>query len=173
MYCEDSVATVSVDEKVAVYRNWLGLMRGDLAEVVTKGGDTFTRTLAPDRPYVAPDGTARTLPGRALMLIRNVGLHLSSPAVMYDGKEIPEGLLDAMVTVLIGLHDLRQRDGLRSSRAGSIYVVEPKMHGPAEVAYVDDVLTHVEKTLGLLANTVKVGVMDEERRTTLNLKECI
>ena len=173
MDCEDSVAAVSVDEKVAVYRNWLGLMRGDLAEVVTKGGDTFTRTLSPDRPYVAPDGTARTLPGRALMLIRNVGLHLSSPAVMYDGKEIPEGLLDAMVTVLIGLHDLRQRDGLRSSRAGSIYVVEPKMHGPAEVAYVDDVLTHVEKTLGLPVNTVKVGVMDEERRTTLNLKECI
>ena len=107
MDCEDSVAAVDADEKVAVYRNWLGLMRGDLAEVVTKGGETFTRTLAPDRTYVAPDGSTQTLPGRALMLIRNVGLHLTSPAALYRGEEIPEGLLDAMVTVLIGLHDLR------------------------------------------------------------------
>ncbi len=173
MDCEDSVAAVSADEKVAVYRNWLGLMRGDLAEVVTKGGATFTRTLSEDATYVAPDGTEQSLPGRALMLIRNVGLHLTCPAALYKGQEIPEGLLDAMVTVLIGLHDLRSPDGPRNSRAGSMYVVEPKMHGPAEVAYCDEVFAQVERVLGLPANTVKIGVMDEERRTTLNLKECI
>jgi len=173
MDCEDSVAAVSADEKVAVYRNWLGLMREDLAEVVAKGGETFTRTLSDDRTYVGSDGSVQILPGRALMLIRNVGLHLTSSAVLYNGEEIPEGLLDAMVTVLIGLHDLRSPDGLRNSRAGSIYVVEPKMHGPAEVAYCDEVFSQVERALGLLANTVKIGVMDEERRTTVNLKECI
>ena len=173
MDCEDSVAAVSVKEKVAVYRNWLGLMRGDLVEVVTKGAETFTRALSPDRPYVAPDGTKCALPGRSLMMIRNVGLQLTSSAVLHDGKEIPESLLDALVTVLIGLHDLRQPHGRRNSRAGSIYVVELKMHGPVEVAYADDVMTHVEEVLGLPPDTVKIGVMDEERRTTLNLKECI
>jgi malate synthase len=173
MDCEDSVAAVNADEKVAVYRNWLGLMRGDLAEVVTKDGKTFTRTLSDDQTYVASDGSAQSLPGRALMLIRNVGLHLTSPAAMYNGEEVPEGLLDAMVTVLIGLHDLRLSGGRRNSRAGSIYVVKPKMHGPAEVAYCDDVFAQVERAFGLPAATVKIGVMDEERRTTLNLKECI
>ncbi len=173
MDCEDSVAAVSADEKVAVYRNWLGLMRGDLAELVSKGGETFTRTLADDQSYVAADGSQQTLPGRALMLIRNVGLHLTSSAVLYTGEEIPEGLLDAMVTVLIGLHDLRSSGSPRNSRAGSIYVVKPKLHGPAEVAYCDEVFAQVERVFGLPSDTVKIGVMDEERRTTLNLKECI
>ena len=141
--------------------------------MVTKGGETFTRTLSDDQVYVASDGTVATLPGRALMLIRNVGLHLTSSAALYKGEEIPEGLLDAMVTVLIGLHDLRPVSRRRNSRAGSIYVVKPKMHGPDEVAYCDEVFARVERALGLPANTVKIGVMDEERRTTLNLKECI
>jgi malate synthase len=174
MDCEDSVATVSAEEKTDLYRNWLGLMRGDLAEAVTKDGNSFTRVLSPDRSYFAPDGTPRTLPGRALMLIRNVGLHLTTSAVLdHAGRAAPEDLLDAMVTVLIGMHDLRRTGRSSSSRAGSIYVVKPKMHGPDEVAYCDEVFTQVEQALGLPVNTVKVGVMDEERRTTLNLKECI
>jgi malate synthase len=174
MDCEDSVAAVSAAEKTAVYRNWLGLMRGDLAEEVTKDGGSFTRMLAPDRTYAAPDGSAGALPGRALMLIRHVGLHLTTAAVLdRSGREIPEGLLDAMVTVAIGLHDLRQPGGPHNTRAGSIYVVKPKLHGPDEVAYCDEVFARVEQTLGLAPTTVKVGVMDEERRTTLNLKECI
>src|SRR6202041_3373777 len=160
MDCEDSVAAVSAEEKTAVYRNWLGLMRGDLAEEVAKGGASFTRVLAPDRTYVAPDGSTGTLPGRALMLIRHVGLHLTTPAVLdRSGREVPEGLVDAMVTVLIGLHDLRQPGGPHNSRAGSIYVVKPKMHGPDEVAFFDEVLAQVEQSLGLAPNTVKVGVM--------------
>jgi malate synthase len=174
MDCEDSVAAVSAEEKTAVYRNWLGLMRGDLAEAMTKDGSTFIRTLSPDRGYRAPDGTPRTLPGRALMLIRHVGLHLTTSAV-HDraGREIPEGLLDAMVTVVIGLHDLARPARWRNSRSGSIYVVKPKLHGPDEVAYCDEVFARVEEAIGLPAETVKVGVMDEERRTTLNLAECI
>src|SRR6185437_1457086 len=154
MDCEDSVATVSVEEKTDLYRNWLGLMRGDLAEVVTKDGSSFTRVLSPDRAYVAPDGTPQSLPGRALMLIRNVGLHLTTPAVLDPaGREIPEGLLDAMVTVLIGLHDLRRAGAGPNSRAGAIYVVKPKMHGPDEVAFCDEVFTQVEAALGLPAHT--------------------
>jgi malate synthase len=174
MDCEDSVAAVSAEEKTAVYRNWLGLMCGDLAEEVAKDGASFTRVLAPDRTFVSPDGSAGTLSGRALMLIRHVGLHLTTAAILdRSGREIPEGLLDAMVTVLISLHDLRRPDRARNSRAGSIYVVKPKMHGPDEVAYCDELFAQVEQIFGLATNTVKIGVMDEERRTTLNLKECI
>ncbi len=147
MDCEDSVAAVSADEKVAVYRNWLGLMRGDLAEVVTKRREDVHPHASDDQTYVAADGSAQILPGRALMLIRNVGLHLTTSAALYHGEEIPEGLLDAVVTVLIGLHDLRSAGGRRNSRAGSIYVVKPKMHGPAEVAYCDEVFAQVERAL--------------------------
>ena len=174
MDCEDSVSTVDAEDKTLAYRNWLGLNRGDLTEEVTKEGRTFTRRLAGDRTYTSPDGGAFTLPGRALMLIRNVG-HLTTTASILDrdGNEVPEGLLDAMMTVVGSMHDLAKSDGLHSSRNGSIYVVKPKMHGPAEVAFTDEVFTHVERVLGLPANTVKLGIMDEERRTTLNLKECI
>jgi malate synthase len=174
MDCEDSVSTVDAEDKTLAYRNWLGLNRGDLTEQVTKEGRTFTRRLKVDRTYTSPDGGAFTLPGRALMLIRNVG-HLTTTASILDrdGNEIPEGLLDAMMTVVGSMHDLGKSDGLHSSRNGSIYVVKPKMHGPAEVAFTDEVFTHVEQVLGLPANTVKLGIMDEERRTTLNLKECI
>ena len=172
--CEDSVATVDADDKVLAYHNWLGLNRGDLTTEVTKDGRTFTRRLEADRTFGTPDGGSLTLPGRALMLVRNVGLLTTTDAVLdRDGHESPEGLLDAMVTVLCAMHDLAKSEGPRSSRTGSIYVVKPKLHGPAEVAFTNDVFTHVEATLGLPFNTVKLGIMDEERRTTLNLQECI
>ena len=174
MDCEDSVACVDAEDKVLAYGNWLGLMKGDLTETFAKGGQTVTRALAPDLAYVAPDGSALTVKGRALMLVRNVGHLMTNPAIrLEDGSEAYEGLMDAMITVLIAMHDLKKDSGLRNSHAGSVYVVKPKMHGPEEVGFADATFTKVEEVLGLPRYTVKLGVMDEERRTSVNLKGCI
>ena len=171
MDCEDSVACVDAVDKVQAYDNWLGLMRGTLKEQVSKGGRTFTRTLAEDKVFAAPGGGEVTLKARALMLVRNVGHLMTTPAVRdRDGAEVPEGIMDAMMTTLAGLHDRERR---ANSAHGSIYVVKPKMHGPEEVAFADEIFTRVEEVLGLPRYTVKLGIMDEERRTSANLKACI
>jgi len=174
MDCEDSVAAVDADDKTSAYRNWLGLIKGDLQETVQRGDSSFVRKMHGDRDFTAADGSTLTLHGRSLMFVRNVGHLMTNPAITYaEGREIPEGIMDGMITSLIALHDLNKKNALRNSRAGSIYIVKPKMHGPDEVAFTNALFDRIEDALGIERHTIKVGIMDEERRTSVNLKECI
>ena len=174
MDCEDSVAAVDAEDKALAYSNWLGLIKGDLEETITRGGSSFVRKMNVDRQYKAADGSQMSLNGRSLMFIRNVGHLMTNPAILCsDGSEIPEGIMDGVITSLISLHDIKRQSGLSNSTAGSIYIVKPKMHGPDEAAFTNDLFDAVEDMLGLDRHTIKVGIMDEERRTSVNLKECI